>query len=151
MLFHDRKKMTSDEWVEEATRTGKLVSAIKALRPRKRAGPWHVLCDDENFVTAPASKAAHRQAKVLLWQIPPKSPDLNPVERFWGWLRKRLVARDRADLKAKRPPLTKTAFRARVAAICKTKHAQKVAKNFAKVLLKVCTAVVAKRGAASGM
>ena len=86
-----------------------------------------------------------------MWQIPPKSPDLNPVERFWGWLRKRLVARDRADLKAKRPPLTKTAFRARVAAICKTKHAQKVAKNFAKVLRKVCTAVVAKRGAASGM
>ena len=71
------------------------------------------------------------------------------MERFWGWLRKRLVARDRADLKAKRPPLCKAAYRARVASICKSKHAQKVAKNFAKSFPKVCAEVVAKQGAAS--
>ena len=92
---------------------------------------------------------AHRRAKVALWQIPPRSPDLNPVERFWGWLRKALRARDQADLKAKKPPLSKAQFKARVQALCKTKRAQKVAKNCAKVMRKVCLEVVAKGGAAS--
>ena len=54
-------------------------------------------------------------------------------------------------MKAKRPPLNKAAFRARVQSICKTKHAQAVAKKFAQVLRKVCEEVVAKQGAASRM
>ena len=51
----------------------------------------------------------------------------------------------------KRPPLNKAAFRARVQSICKTKHAQAVAKKFAQVLRKVSEEVVAKQGAASRM
>ena len=51
----------------------------------------------------------------------------------------------------RRPPLNKAAFRARVQSICKTKHAQAVAKKFAQVLRKVCEEVVAKQGAASRM
>ncbi len=46
---------------------------------------------------------------------------------------------------------SKVAYRARVQAICRTKHAQKVAKKFAKVFRKVCEEVVAKQGAASRM
>ena len=56
---------------------------------------------------------------------------------------------DQADLAAKRPALTKTAFKARVQAICKTKRAQKVAKKLARMLRTVCQDVVAKQGAAS--
>ncbi len=95
------------------------------------------------------SKAAYRKAKVILWDIPRSSPDLNPVEKFWGWLRKELQVRDRADLAAKRAPLSKAEFRTRVRAICRSKRAQKVAKKFAKGLRKVCVEVVAKQGAAS--
>ena len=51
----------------------------------------------------------------------------------------------------KRPALTKAAYRARVQAICRTKHAQKVAKKFAQVFRKVCEEAVAKQGAASRM
>ena len=82
-------------------------------------------------------------------EYPPRSPDLNPVERIWAWLRKALRSRDQADLAAKRPALTKTAFKARVQAICKTKRAQKVAKKLARMLRTVCQDVVAKQGAAS--
>jgi len=46
---------------------------------------------------------------------------------------------------------SKVAYRARVQAICRTKHAQKVAKKFAQVFRKVCEEVVAKQGAASRM
>ena len=44
----------------------------------------------------------------------PKSPDLNPVEMFWGWLRKKLRSMDLEDLRKKRRPLGKTAYTARV-------------------------------------
>jgi transposase len=150
VLFHDQKKLNAEAWAETVD-NGNLTSAIKSLKPRSRNGPWHVLCDNESFLTARDCARAHRAAKIQLWQIPPRSPDLNPVERFWGWLRNRLRARDRADLKAKRPALTKAAYRARVQAICRTKHAQKVAKKFAQVFRKVCEEVVAKQGAASRM
>ena len=148
VLFHDRKKLTAEEWAA-AVDDGALENAIKSVKPRRPRGPWHVICDNESFLTSPECRRAHRHAKVTLWKIPPRSPDLNPIERFWAWLRKALRARDQADLAAKRPPLSKAAFKARVQAVCKTKRAQKVAKNFAKMFRKVCEEVVAQRGAAS--
>ena len=35
------------------------------------------------------------------------SPDLNPIEKFWAWLRNRLRQRDLEDLQAGRPALGK--------------------------------------------
>ena len=61
---------------------------------------------------------------------PPRPPGLNPVEKFWGWLRKRLRAMDLADLKAKRRPLQKTALKARVRRLVQSARAKAVAKNF---------------------
>ena len=43
-----------------------------------------------------------------------KSPDCNPVERFWAWLRKRLRAMDLKDAVAKRLVLGKSVYKARV-------------------------------------
>lgn len=94
--IHSKKKLTTAEWVA-AMQAGKLVSAIKRLGPTKPDGPWHVLCDNEKFLLAPESRAQYRKDKVRLWQIPPKSPDLNPIERFWSYLRRRLRRLDLAD------------------------------------------------------
>ncbi len=88
------------------------------------------------------------RANVLHWKIPGKSPDLNPVEKFWGWLRKRLRRAGLKDLRAGRPPLGKMAFKARIKSICRGKKAETVAGNFAKGLRKVCKEVVKKKGAA---
>jgi hypothetical protein len=84
-----------------------------------------------------------------LWHIPARSPDLNPVERFWGWVRKQLRAMDLADLKAKRPPVQKTALKARVRALLRTVKARNVAKNHLQSLHKTCREVVKKKGAAT--
>ena len=81
--------------------------------------------------------------------MPPKSPDLNPVEKFWAFLRRRLRMRDLADLKAKRKPLSKTAYKARVRVVCSAAKAQQVAKNCSRSLRKTCLEVIAKHGAAS--
>ena len=82
-----------------------------------------------------------------MWGMPPRSPDLNPIEKYWAWLRKEIRRRDLGDLRAKRPPLAKTAFKARVRAICASPKAQRAAAACARGLRKVCKEVVAKRGA----
>ena len=84
-----------------------------------------------------------------LWKIPPRSPDLNPIEKFWSWLRKELRRRDLEDYKAKRPCLTKAQYIARVKEVLLTAKAQRAAGNIAGGLRKVCQEVADKSGAAA--
>ena len=63
------------------------------------------------------SKAAYEAKGIRLWQIPPRSPDLNPIQKFWSWLRRELRRRDLQDWEAKRPALGRTAYRARLRAV----------------------------------
>ena len=112
-----------------------------------------MLSDNETFLRADESRKAYRKSKVKLWsgafQLPPRSPDLNPIEKFWGWLRKQLRAADLRDLEKGRPSLGKLAYKARIRAICRSANAQRVASNFAKGLKNVCREVVKKKGAAT--
>ena len=148
VMFHEWKKVTQAEGAA-AVDDGKLEAACKVTRPDKREGPWRVLCDNESFLSAPQSRAAHRRTRVLLWQIPPRSLDLNPVEKFWAWLRARLREKDLADLRAKRPPLQKTALKARVRLMLRSRRAKRVAKSTFASLRKTCQEVIRKRGAAT--
>lgn len=148
VCIHSKKKLTTAEWVA-AMQAGKLVNAIKRLGPTQPDGPWHVLCDNERFLLAPESRAQYRKDKVRLWQIPPKSPDLNPIERFWSYLRRRLRRLDLADASKRKQPLGKMAYKARVRSVVQSTSAQRVAKNIAKGFYKICQEVVHKRGAAS--
>ena len=102
--------------------------------------------DGEPCLHTKASKTAYAAENLQVWQVPPSSPDLNPVEKFWGWLRKQLRSRDLGDLSKKRPVLTKTKYKARVKAICSSAKAQSVAKKFTADLRNVCKEVVAKKG-----
>ena len=69
-----------------------------------------VLCDNESFLSTARSKQAHANARLCMWHIPPRSPDLNPIEKYWAWLRKSLLARDLSDAVAKRPALDKAGY-----------------------------------------
>ena len=149
VLFHKGKKVNKAEWAK-AVRSGKLTRAIQSLKPAKPTGPWRILCDNEKFLTSATCSAAHKAQGIKLWQIPKHSPDLNPVERFWAWLRKKLRAMDLEDAMKKRPCLTKTAYIARVRAVLRSKKAQGVASRIAWSLKATCELVVKKRGAASG-
>ena len=92
---------------------------------------------------------AYRAKGIGLWSVPPKSPDLNPVEMFWGWLRKKRRPMDLEDLRKKRQPLGKTAYAARVKGVLKSAKAQTVAKNVAGRFRKACKQVVDRKGAAA--
>ena len=148
VLFHATKKLTVPEW-RRAVDRGLLTKALLRLKSQKKSGKFHVLCDNESFLRAAAVNVAHKKAHVQLWKIPPKSPDLNPVERFWSWLRQKLRAMDLADAVAKRRALTKPKYVARVKRVLRSKKAQAVAAACATGFRKVCKEVVAKKGAAT--
>ena len=126
-----------------------LFPRIQGLSPVKPTGPWWVLCGNETFLRAKKSQQAYRDAGVNLWQIPPRSPDLSPVERFWSWLRRKLRAMDLKDAVAKRPVLGKMAYKSRVRSVCSSQQAQRVAMACARGLKKVCREVIRKKGAAT--
>jgi hypothetical protein len=79
VVYHADRKLNEDEW-SELVEKGKLVEAVKGLNPVSARGPWWVIVDNESFLRTDLSKAAYRKQKIKLWSIPPKSPDLNPVE-----------------------------------------------------------------------
>ena len=101
ILWHSERKTNHEEW-SAAVRAGSLTSALRAVNPGKRTGPWKVLCDNESFLEHAESLEAYRKPRISLVHIPAKSPDVNPVEKFWGWARKRLHKMDLADLSAGR-------------------------------------------------
>ena len=146
--WHPRKKTNKEEWAK-AVREGRVTGALRFLNPRNRSGPWTILCDGESFLRASVSMAAYRAKKITLWDVPAKSPDLNPVEMFWAWLRKKLRLMDLADLRQKRRPLGKIAYTMRVKRVIKSQKAQTVAKNFAKRFRTACKQVVSRRGSAA--
>lgn len=147
VIFHERRKLTSEEWIEGAVESGKLVNACKAARPDRTHGPWHVLCDNESFLRA--SSTAHRGVGVHLWQIAPRSPDLNPVEKYWSWLRRKLRAMDLADLVAKRIPVSKKGLKDRVKRLVQTTQSSEVGRKCAAGLRRVCLEVKRKKGGAT--
>ena len=148
VLFHRRKKVTSEEWADAVTK-GRLTQACRECRPDRVRGPWRILCDNEAFLRAPASRCAHLRARVELQGIPARSPDLSPVEQFWSWLRRRLRAMDLADLIAQRQPVQKRALRARVRRLVLSLAAKDVAKHIFSRFRRTCLEVQRKRGAAA--
>ena len=147
VMWHESRKTDSEEW-SAVVRAGKLVAACKRVRPGKHRGPWKVLCDNESFLRAEASMAAYRRMNIELIKLPAKSPDLNPVEKMWGWARKKLRKRDLVDLSAGRRILGKTAYRHRIRTLLNSAAAQRVATKFFKRLHKTAQLVSAAKGAA---
>ena len=142
---HTARKLSAAEWCR-IVRAGHLKRAIQALRPSKKHGPWKVLCDNEKFLHTAASRSAMAAEGISAWRMPASSPDLNPVEKMWGWLRRRIRQKDREDLRKRRPPIGKVAFRARIRAILASKTAQDVAARIAGGFRKTCRDVVARKG-----
>ena len=149
VLQHDNRKVTTEEWVEALT-NGCLLRALQSTNPGKIRGPWAILCDNESFLRTPDSLAALRRANIKFWKLPASSPDLNPIEKYWAWIRKRMRAMDLADLAAKRPALGKTAYKARLMRLVQTAEAKAVAGRTFRNLRKACTEVLKRGGAASG-
>ena len=97
---------------------------------------------------AKVSKKIHALKRVTLWHILPRSPDLNPVERYWSYLRRRLKAMDLADMKQKRPAIDRAGLQKRVRKLLKTNKSKRVAQNMFNSFRKVCVQVKASGGSA---
>ena len=123
-----------------------ILTQFKALDPVSKTGPWWVLVDNESFLRTDLVKAAYQKQKIKLWGIPPKSPDLNPVEKFWAWVRKQLRAQDFADLRARRKVPGKTAYAMRVKKLLRSARAKQVASNVALGFKRVCKQLVKEQG-----
>ena len=146
VVIHPGKKILTHEWVT-AIESGKLKAALQAVNPGKPRGPWSVLCDGEKFLRAGASNEAyvggvHRRAHVRLVQVPARSPDLNPAEKYWSYLRRRLRALDLRDTMERRAPLTRAAYIQRLHAVVRSAGSQRaaanIAKGFGKTLAECC-------------
>ena len=148
VTFHDNRKIDTDEWVD-AVREGKLLKALQATNKKKK-GPWSILCDNESFLRAPDSRSAYRSLKLKMWKLPPKSPDMNPVEKYWAWIRKAMRGMDMADLLAKRPALKKMAYKQRLLRLVKSPKAKAVAVKTFHNLRKAAASVADNGGAAAG-
>ena len=149
VLIHKKRKSTAEEWMD-AVDGGKLSAAVSRVNPTKPRGPWHIICDNESFLRASGCGAAYRRAKVTLWKLPPRSPDLNPVEKHWGWLRKTLLKKDLEDLRLGKRPLDRVAYIARIRGINKSARAQMVAGNLTNGLMNVCHKVQLASGGHTG-
>ena len=148
IFWHEHRKTNAEEWAESID-TGILLEGLKKVNQGKRSGPWKVLCDNESFLRADISAAAHRRWRVGLIKLPARSPDLNPVEMFWAWLRKRLRALDLDDFVKKRPVPGKEAYKARVRRVLRSRQAQDVASKCFASLHKTAAEVDANEGGAS--
>ena len=147
VLFHARKKLSADEW-GAALAVGQLRRSLASINPARPRGPWTILCDGERFLHSAASILAYRKQKISIWKVPPRSPDLNPVEQFWSWLRRHLPKLDLADARAKRTSLDKAKYKKRVRSVCCSTKAKAVATNIVNSFRKTCAEVVRVKGAA---
>ena len=129
-------------------RSGDVKKAILSLKPKSKTGPWHILCDNEGFLREKEAKKLCDRLGFKMWHCPPRSPDLNPVELFWAWLRRKLRALDLADAVANRPVLNKSQYTQRVKRVLKSTKAQTTAKNIALRLKRACRLVRDGDGAA---
>ena len=148
VTWHKRRKLNGAEWTKVLV-AGKLKQAVESLKPNV-PGRRHILCDNETFLRCKEAKLLYKAQKMDLMKLPPRSPDLNPVERFWGWLRKALLCMDLRDLQEQRPVPGKLAYKERVRRLLKTKRAQTVAANYARSWHGVCKLVAKNKGGASG-
>ena len=128
---------------------GKLQRAVQTVAVDNPHGPWYILCDNEAFLHSFTCRQEYRRQNLHLRKIPAKSPDLNPVERFWAYLKRRLRALDLKDALRRRPSLGKLAYKARVRTVLQSRSAQTAAKNIVKAYRKTCQEIVRTGGAAS--
>ena len=135
IIYHPTKKLNQWQW-KAVVKEGKLMTAARKLQLGGHVGPRRL-------------RPLYAKKRVRLMHIPPRSPDLDPIESFWGWLRGELRRRDLKDLRLQKPALNKIQYKQRVKEVLRTVKAQNVAKAKFRNLKKVCKEVVKKKGAMS--
>ena len=151
MVHHKKKKIkaTERERLLKRDALGKAVRKVQLKPVPKKSARLRVVCDNEGFLKSKSAKRLYRSNGVFLTHVAKRSPDLNRAEKYWAWLRKKLGAKDVADLKARRSVPCKSAYRRRVQRLTETQESKNVAKNLIVGLRRVCRRILKTGGAAS--
>jgi transposase len=70
-------------------------STIRFFKKTEEAYPSkrkiHVFCDNASYYRNKTVKQYLETSKVYLHFLPPYSPNLNPIERLWKWMKERVI------------------------------------------------------------
>lgn len=72
-----------------AESTIRFFQKIEEAYPNKRK--IHVFCDNAPYYRNRAVKSYLETSKIRLHFLPPYSPNLNPIERLWKWMKERVI------------------------------------------------------------
>lgn len=72
-----------------AESTIRFFQKVEEVYPGKRK--VHVFCDNASYYRNAAVKKFLQSSKLDLHFLPPYSPNLNPIERLWKWMKERVI------------------------------------------------------------
>ena len=72
-----------------AVSTIRFFDKIEEAYPEKRR--IHVFCDNAPYYRNVVVREYLKNSKIELHFLPPYSPNLNPIERLWKWMKERVV------------------------------------------------------------
>ncbi len=81
--------MIQEDQTLNAASTIRFFKKIEEAYPSKRK--IHVFCDNAPYYRNKAVKQYLETSKVCLHFLPPYSPNLNPIERLWKWMKERVI------------------------------------------------------------
>lgn len=72
-----------------AESTIRFFQKIEEAYPNKRK--VHIFCDNASYYRNKAVTQYLEKSKIVLHFLPPYSPNLNPIERLWKWMKERVI------------------------------------------------------------
>lgn len=85
----DHKVLVQEDEMLNAGATISFFRKIEEAYPAKTA--VHVFCDNARYYRNKAVTEYLKTSKVRLHFLPPYSPNLNPIERLWKWMKERVI------------------------------------------------------------
>jgi transposase len=85
----DQRLVMHEDLTLNAVSTIRFFNKIEEAYPEKRL--IHIFCDNAPYYRNKAVQEYLKGSKIELHFLPPYSPNLNPIERLWKWMKERVV------------------------------------------------------------
>lgn len=85
----NHKVLIQEDKILNAAATISFFRKIEATYPGKKR--VHIFCDNAGYYRNKAVTEYLQASKIKLHFLPPYSPNLNPIERLWKWMKERVI------------------------------------------------------------
>ena len=85
----DHKLVVHEDHTLNAESTIRFFKKVEEAYPGKRK--IHIFCDNASYYRNATVKEYLQGSKIELHFLPPYSPNLNPIERLWKWMKERVI------------------------------------------------------------